>query len=434
MAKSSTPKTGKTETEADKPVPETQAEETGSASDVVAQDADAKVDADPVDTTDDPAPDEDTAGADVAETAEEAPLADESAAPDADPVAQDATPPEPAPEPRVIEKVVERRGSPIPLVIGGVVAGLVGYGIATYQAGQGADTGDLAAQIEDQAARIAELEQQVSSLPPPPDLAPLEARVDQLRTNLTARLDATISTLTGTVNALDARLTELEKMPNADGTLSDTALAAYERELEALRASVAEAEARIAELAAQAEARLEATQEEIAAMEAAAAAEARAAAIAAATARIRTALDTGSPFDEAVAALADAGVSVPAALSDLAAEGAPTAAELRETFPPAARAALAAARRAEGSTGGGMGSFLSTQFNIRSTEPREGNDPDAVLSRMEAAVRADDLSTALAESELLPEAALAELDGWMARARARAEALAALDTLATDTN
>ena len=70
-----------------------------------------------------------------------------------------------------------------------------------------------------------------------------------------------------------------------------------------------------------------------------------------------------------------------------------------------------------------MAAFLQNQLGTRSLEPREGNDPDAVLSRVEAAVRQGDLSAALTEIEALPEAGRAEMADWEAAALLRASAL-----------
>jgi hypothetical protein len=75
-------------------------------------------------------------------------------------------------------------------------------------------------------------------------------------------------------------------------------------------------------------------------------------------------------------------------------------------------------------------SFLQTQLGIRSLAPREGDSPDAILSRAEAAARSGDLMEAVAELEALPEPARAEMSDWMERATTRAEAVAAADDLA----
>ena len=71
---------------------------------------------------------------------------------------------------------------------------------------------------------------------------------------------------------------------------------------------------------------------------------------------------------------------------------------------------------------------------MRSLLPREGDDPDAVLSRIEAAVGEGRLSDALAEIELLPDVAKDKLSDWAAQATRRNEAVAAAEALAGTLN
>jgi hypothetical protein len=71
-------------------------------------------------------------------------------------------------------------------------------------------------------------------------------------------------------------------------------------------------------------------------------------------------------------------------------------------------------------------------LNARSLEPREGDDPDAVLSRVEAAARAGDIAAALAEIEALPEVAREPLADWIDRAEAHRAAQAALQDYLQD--
>jgi hypothetical protein len=146
---------------------------------------------------------------------------------------------------------------------------------------------------------------------------------------------------------------------------------------------------------------------------------------------VRAALDAGEPFEAALADLRTAGAEVPDTLTQHAAEGVPTLAALRETFPDAARAALEAARD-QGllEDGSGVLGFLRGQLSIRSVTPREGDDPDAVLSRAESAVSRGDLASALAQIDSLPEPVRAAMADWVAQARTRAEAEAALAGLA----
>ncbi|NBR91063.1 MAG: hypothetical protein EBS68_14355, partial [Rhodobacteraceae bacterium] len=70
----------------------------------------------------------------------------------------------------------------------------------------------------------------------------------------------------------------------------------------------------------------------------------------------------------------------------------------------------------------------------RSLAPKEGSDADAVLSRVEAALRDGRMNDALAEVETLPEVARVEMTGWLQLATERATALSALDALGAGVN
>ena len=327
----------------------------------------------------------------------------------------------------------DRPASIVPLVLGGVIAGAIGYGIATFfPLGSDQQTAYVTARLDDQAASIADLRDRLDSMPEP-DLSALDGRIDQLAEAVPAQIDAAESNLSEQLAAFDTRLTELEKQPNADGTLSDTALAAYQQELDALRAELAAQQEDVMSAAAQAEADLAAARAEAEALEQEAVAAAEAAAARAALNRISAAVETGAPFEDALSDLDDA--DVPPALSAAAPEGVATTAELVADFPATARAALATAR-SEGVSddAGGLGGFLRSQFDVRSTAPREGSGPDAVLSRAEAAVKQGRIADALAELEALPEVARAEMTDWTARATERAEVLNAISTLSETYN
>ena len=149
--------------------------------------------------------------------------------------------------------------------------------------------------------------------------------------------------------------------------------------------------------------------------------------------RLLGALNSGAPYASILADLASAGVAIPEALNASAGEGVATLASLADAFPASARAALSLARDEQGS-GGGIGGFLQRQLGARSVAPREGSDPDAILSRAEAAVAGGDLSEALKEIATLPEAAGAAMQGWVDRATIRLAALQAADQLAQSLN
>ena len=138
-----------------------------------------------------------------------------------------------------------------------------------------------------------------------------------------------------------------------------------------------------------------------------------------ALAELDAALDQGAPFGSALEVLAGAGVSVPQALSDLAAEGAPSRSALLAAYGPAARAALKADRGAQQTEdlGARLTSFFQSQVGGRSVTRREGDDTDAVLSRIEDELRQNRLGKALAEAQGLSEAAQVPLGTWLDKLR-----------------
>ena len=314
----------------------------------------------------------------------------------------------------------------LPLLLGGVVAGAIGYGVATYFPMNDGSV-DVSVQMQAQADQLAALEAKLADIPAV-DLSGVEAQIASVGDQAAALSGAIYTNFAD----LDARLTEVEKRPGADGTLSDTALAAYQRELEQLRADLEIQQATVMSAAAQAETDLAAARAEAEALEQEALASAEAAASRAALNRVSTAIETGAPFADA---LGDLGGDLPAALSSAAENGVATTAELTSDFPAAARAALATAR-AEGVSdeSGGLGGFLRNQFDVRSTAPQEGSSPDAVLSRAEAAIKEGRVADALAEIEALPEVARAEMTDWTAQATERADVLDAVATLSETYN
>lgn len=314
----------------------------------------------------------------------------------------------------------------LPLLLGGVVAGAIGYGVATYFPMNDGSV-DVSVQMQAQADQLAALEAKLADIPAV-DLSGVEAQIASVGDQAAALSGAIYTNFAD----LDARLTEVEKRPGADGTLSDTALAAYQRELEQLRADLEIQQATVMSTVAQAETDLAAARAEAEALEQEALASAEAAASRAALNRVSTAIETGAPFADA---LGDLGGDLPAALSSAAENGVATTAELTSDFPAAARAALATAR-AEGVSdeSGGLGGFLRNQFDVRSTAPQEGSSPDAVLSRAEAAIKEGRVADALAEIEALPEVARAEMTDWTAQATERADVLDAVATLSETYN
>lgn len=368
----------------------------------------------------------------------------------------DASEPQPAePEAEAVdaapvaprEVVVERRGGFVPLVLGGLVAAGIGFGAAQYLppglwpgARPDAAADEAAALRADLEGRIAALDARLAALTeraaevapaPVPDAGAMQAAAEAA---LAGPLAAATGPIADRLDALEARLAALEARPAA-GSAAAPQPGIPPEEVAALRALIERQEAAVAEARAAAEARLAETDQRLAAAEARAtdlAAAAEAARADLALARLRTAVETGAPFDMALADLRATGREVPDALAAHAGAGVAPLADLRRAFPEAARAGLAAALQA--TAGDGLGAravtFLRAQVGARSLDPRAGDDPDAVLSRAEAALDAGDLAAALAELQALPEAGRAAMAEWLARAEARQAAGEALDTLA----
>ena len=331
-------------------------------------------------------------------------------------------------EPEILEPVIEateipaapfaepaKSGSAMSAILGGLVAGAIGFGAAYFVLPKPDMT--LPAKISAQASEITELRDQIAAVPAP-DLSGVEAAQ-------AATADAMVAA-DERITALETRLNDLSNRAGDSGSVST---AAYEAELDALRSEMEN-------LRGTAIAELESAREQAAEIENNAEAAARAATGRASLARIQSGMETGAPLGEALDDLAAAlQADVPAALMAVR-DGTPTLAALQSDFPALARAALATAR-AEGVSGeaeGGFASFLRNQFDVRSVAPKDGDGTDAILSRAEATLRHGRLTDALAEVGALPEVARAELSDWIALAEARADALAAAATLSTSLN
>jgi hypothetical protein len=308
--------------------------------------------------------------------------------------------------------VVEKRGPGfVPLVLGGIVAAGLGYfaSVAELIPGLG-DPGpspELQTALDQQADALAALRAELAALgesqTPSVDLGPV---TDEIAT-LSSQIDETAAAIT----ALADRVVTLEERPvfsgevTADAAEASEAVAALEERMrqreEAVAARAAEAEAAAAR--AQAEAALNA---------------------------LRLSVTRGEPFADPLQAVA-AVTEVPDALNAAADSGVPSLEALQNRFPAAARAALPVGLRetAGDSPVDRFGAFLRGQIGGRAVAPREGDDPDAILSRAQGAVTAGDLDAALAEIATLPEAAQAELADWTADARTRSDVLSALETV-----
>lgn len=331
-------------------------------------------------------------------------------------IAEEIVSEDPAPPPPV-----QQQSSVWPAVFGGVVAAMLGFIAgradqfdAYLPASMQRETTDLAplvAQTSSLNERIAALETAEAPEAASPDLSGLAS--DDALQSARAEIEtlmATVSELTERVDTVEARPTEtIETIVQQPIEAPDNS-----EEIEALQAAVDELQAQIS------------------ADEALAKSEAQRLLAQAALTRVVTAVESGETFEPALGALQEVTpIEVPDALMVAAVDGVPSISALREGFPDAARAALAAARAEVPETEvSGIGGFFRRQLSIRSVTPREGSDADAVLSRAEAAVNDGNLQDALVELDALPGPAKTAMQDWLEDANARQDARDAARNLA----
>ena len=298
-------------------------------------------------------------------------------------------------------------------LLGGALAAAAGYGVAQY-----VPNGWPMASVVTLQTQVAVLSDQVQALQA--DLQKADARLASLETAPAPQGDA------GQIAALELRLATLESKPMPAGTDS-AALDQLRTEVAAIKTNGAAVMS--AQVQADLDAKVQATEAKLTAIEQSAQAQAAATLTRAALGQIAAALDSGAPYPSAIAALAGADIAV--VLTDNATAGLPSLQALQASFPDSARTALEAALRANmgESWSERVGNFLRTQVGVRSLTPRDGPDPDAILSRAEAALTAGDVAQALAEIATLPTPAQDALSAWRVRAQLRLDAQAALAAL-----
>lgn len=312
--------------------------------------------------------------------------------------------------PKVTPTAKPKGGGWLGVVLGGVIAAGAGYGVAQFVPNGWPiqDTSALQAALDAQNQQILTLQQ---------ELATLAAR--PVAEDMTGQLAA----LQFAQDQALAQIKALEDRPVVAGT--DPAIA---QEIAALKQQIAQLPTTAAPDTAAAEALLQEAQAAAEKIRAEAEAGAKLSEQRAALGRVQAALDSGAPFGSALASLGE----VPAELQVYADSGVPSIAALQDSFPAAARAALDAAIR------NNMGeswtertlSFLRTQTGARSLTPSDGADPDAVLSRAEAALAAHDLTAVLVELDSLPAESQAAMAYWRGLAEQRQTAIKAVADLA----
>lgn len=374
--------------------------------------------------------------AEIVEASDDEP-ADPAEGTDDDGSLLDHVAPEATPEPAPVEK---SSGAGFgTMLLGGVLAALIGLGAAKYILPQSwltdqAGTEELRTALQSQEEQITTLTTGMSELTQTVQdrsgTDALAAQIDELSTSVTGRLDTLSEDLAAQsvwLGEMDARLTEVEKAPLRSS--NDASVAAYERELENMRTALEAQQAENDRIAADVSSMADQARADIdAASDRAKALETRAAML-----RIQAALESGGGF---ATALQELDAEVPEALSAVARDGVASLPDLQAAFPAAARDGLQAALHATAGEDpvNRVSAFLRGQFGVRSLEPREGDDPDAILSRAEAALNGGDVAGALAEIVMLPPDGQSAMTDWVTQARARLDAVAAADSLAETLN
>lgn len=313
-------------------------------------------------------------------------------------------------------------------VLGGLIAAVAGFAVAQLVPNGWplAATQTLSAQLASQAVLITALQDQMANVAKP---SPVDPAVSDRLAALEGRAEFDVKPVEDRISTLESRLSAIEKLP-ADGSgATAAALAALQAEMQAMRDAAAQ-DTKGAAL----ESQTQLQEAQTIAAETTKNADDLAASVRrlAALGQLQSALDSGAPFAQVLAGLASEKDPVPAILADFADKGLPTLTGLQAAFAPAARLSLDAALRANmgESWSERAASFLRSQTGARSLEPREGSDPDAVLSRAEAAVNAGDLTAALTELQALPPEAQPALADWRALAETRLAAETAVAALA----
>ena len=358
----------------------------------------------------------------------------EPAANDTDPTAtDDVLPSDEAPAAVAVvappPKPASAMAGMVPLIFGGLVAGAIGFFAGRYYDEfnapevAGPTPAENAATLTSQSERFDGIEATLADVASRDIGSEIAEAVDPLNvavTDISTRVDG----LTGALSTLSERVETIALRPTATGIEADEfdgALADFRTQLQG---TIDQAQAEIDKARSEAEA----------ISEQAFAAE-QGALIRSTWSEIETALESGAPYRESLDALQSMlEAPVPEPLVANADDGISQLSALQRSFPGAARAALDASIRSTSSEGDAVDkltSFLRVQAGVRSLAPREGDDPDAVLSRAEAALGSGDVAATLDEIKALPEAGQSALSEWADAATTRLDVLGAASDFAS---
>ena len=322
-----------------------------------------------------------------------------------------------APQPVLPKK---QRARPVWLLIGGLVAALIGFGLSVLfpKGWPIADTSALEAALKAEVSETQALKVQVARLTETPLSPPSDPEMAHRLAAIESALAASQSQdPSSRLASLEDRLTAIEALPKDGSAASGAALAALQADVAGLKSGGLSQDV-VRKAAVAIDDKVKAAEDSLAALQDRTIAAGRVNALH----QIAAALDSGAPFSAALSDLGSA--DLPKGLADTAKSGVPSLQSLRATFPDAARAALDAALKANmgSSWTERVSAFLRDQSGARALTPRDGTDPDAVLSRAEAALTAGDLAGALAEISALPPEGQAAMAIWQAACTQRLQA------------
>ncbi len=346
--------------------------------------------------------------------------------------AQSSKPNQPVPQPAQRSQFFGFLG----FMFAGLLVALASFGGAQYSSGnwpfKRTET-DFEARLAAQSNEISALNAVIASYDDTTALQDLQAQIDSMRTIVTdlAALQVEIEQLSGVQNETIDRVAALEEeltsqssvnpASTAEITRYSTALRQAQTQISEQKKALADQKADLAELSTAVEMmQLEtksATHQSL---------------THGTISQVIAALESGAPFAFAIAGLQGFENLLSPALVAAAPYGVPTADVLARAFPEQSRTALIAARTTgtpQVSGSNRVGDFLRSQLGMRSITPRAGNDPDAVLSRAEAAIRAGQVSNALSALTALPESAQTSMAEWIEQAELRQAAQLAVAAL-----
>ncbi|NOX39523.1 MAG: hypothetical protein GXP05_03155 [Alphaproteobacteria bacterium] len=326
------------------------------------------------------------------------------------------------------------------LVLGGLVAGAIGYGAAIITASSPEiippDQASIPAEI---LSRFNQLETRISVLEQPKkstELDKLRTTVAALKSSLESETNALSKRLLDTETKLKTALSATSNPTKTNDTNSADLVTSYSSEINQIKAQIADQQARSDELSArldavakQAGAQLSEAKTKIENLSKSAKKVVQSLDLSVATERLRTAIETGRPFGDLLASIAaETKTTLPATLQINGQNGVATLSQLQKDFPEAARQALKSSIQADAGSGFGskITAYVKSQIGVRSLEEKAGDGPDAVLSQAEASLGRGQLAQAIDLLQKLPPEGVASMGDWLTAANTSLAVRAAL--------